>query len=112
MTLTSISPSVAAKVLVGLDKPLLGDVVGRMATTGEMPMHARTLIENRLVDVLRSMRSGKDASAGLTRVATVLNELDKEQVEEVMATLEETDSSEAEAIRARLFTFEEVVLLN
>lgn len=109
--LAGIAPPAAARVLVSLETALRSDVVGRMATMGEMPMQARKLIERRLSELLGSMRSGKDASAGVARVANVLNELDKEQVDTVLGELQDNGAADIEAIRAQLFTFEEIPLL-
>ncbi|MCR4268341.1 FliG C-terminal domain-containing protein [Nitratireductor sp. ZSWI3] len=109
--LASIAPPMAAKVLVTLDRSLRAAVLGRMASTGDMPAPAKKLIEKRLSDLLRSMRSGRDSAAGLTRVANLLNELDKAQVDEVIHELEVAGTSDVGAIRSQLFSFEEIVLL-
>lgn len=110
--LSGISSSIAAKVLVSLDKNLRTSVVSRMAATGEMPVQAKKLIENRMSDLLRNMRAGKDSAVGLARVASLLNELDKDQADEVIHDLELTGTSDVKAIRSQLFSFEEIVLLD
>ncbi|EKF18075.1 FliG C-terminal domain-containing protein [Nitratireductor pacificus] len=110
--LAGITPGAAAKVLVTLDKSLRGAVLSRIATTGSMPAPAKKLIEKRLGELLGSMRSGKDAAAGLSRVANMLNELDKAQADEVIHELEMSGSSDVDAIRSQLFSFEEIVLLS
>lgn len=110
--LASIAPSSAAKVLVMLDKTLRSAVLSRMASTGDMPAPAKKLIEKRLGDLLVSMRNGRDSGAGLTRVASLLNELDKSQADEMIHELELAGSSDVDAIRSQLFSFEEIVLLS
>ncbi|WP_292897001.1 MULTISPECIES: FliG C-terminal domain-containing protein [unclassified Nitratireductor] len=110
--LGGIAPSIAAKVLVSLDKNLRTSVISRMAATGEMPAQAKKLIENRMSDLLRNMRAGKDSAVGLARVASLLNELDKDQADEVIHELELTGTSDVKAIRSQLFSFEEIVLLD
>ncbi|CAN0655559.1 flagellar motor switch protein FliG [Nitratireductor aquimarinus] len=110
--LSGISPAIAAKVLVSLEKALRTAVVARMAATGDMPAAAKKLIENRMADLLRDMRAGKDSTVGLARVASLLNELDKEQADEVIHELERSGTSDVKAIRSQLFSFEEIVLLD
>lgn len=110
--LAGIAPGVAAKVLVTLDKAMRAAVLSRMTTSGDLPPMARKLIEKRLGELLRSMRSGQNAAAGLSRVATLLNELDKAQADEVIREMEMAGASDIDAIRAQLFSFEEVVELS
>ncbi|WP_295807303.1 FliG C-terminal domain-containing protein [uncultured Nitratireductor sp.] len=110
--LGGIAPSIAAKVLVSLDKSLRTSVVSRMAAMGDMPTPAKKLIEGRMTELLRNMRAGKDSAVGLARVASLLNELDKDQADEVILELEQTGTSDVKAIRSQLFSFEEIVLLD
>lgn len=110
--MTNLAPQAASRVLVLLDKAQRGAVVRRMATMGQLPIAAKQVIERRVAEILRAEANGKDASAGHARVASVLNELDKAQVDEVMEELRATGSEDVDAIRSRLFTFEELVNLS
>ncbi|KFB09205.1 flagellar motor switch protein FliG [Nitratireductor basaltis] len=112
VVLANIPPQAASQVILLLDKSMRGDVVRRMATMGQVPSSARAVIERRVSEILQAEANGKDASAGHARVANVLNEMEKEQVDEVMADLEAAGASDVDAIRARLFTFEEIVVLS
>ncbi|TIN03697.1 MAG: flagellar motor switch protein FliG, partial [Mesorhizobium sp.] len=53
----------------------------------------------------------KDTSAGQARVASVLNELDKPLLEEVMQDLEAAGTPDLDGVRARLFAFDDLPLL-
>lgn len=112
LILTKLSSQPAANVLVAMGKPLRGEVLKRMMTVGPVATAARQLIESRMREILRAEAGGKDVSAGQTRVANLLNELEKQQVDEVIRDLEEAGSDDVAAIRARLFSFEEVPLLS
>src|SRR5690606_18944198 len=56
--------------------------------------------------------NGRDVSAGQTRVASLLNELDKNVLDELVTDLEESGVEGIEQVKARLFTFEDIVLLD
>jgi flagellar motor switch protein FliG len=109
--LANIAPQAASKVIVVLDRSQRGEVVRRMASMGQIPSEARALIERRIAEILRAEANGKDASAGHARVAQLLNELDKSEADEVIRDLEEAGTSDVDAIRSRMFAFEEVVEL-
>lgn len=112
VVLANISPPAASKVIVALDKGQRGEVVRRMTSMGQVPAEALAVIEKRVAEILRAEASGKDASAGLARVARVLNELEKAEADEIIRDLEAAGASDVDAIRARLFAFEEMVLLS
>ncbi|WP_163267279.1 flagellar motor switch protein FliG [Chelativorans alearense] len=109
--LAHMAPQAASKVVLVLKKTQRGEVMRRMASMGQVPPAARIVIEKRIAEILRAEANGRDASAGQARVASVLNEMDKAQIDEVIGDLEEAGSEDVEAIRGRLFTFEEVVHL-
>jgi flagellar motor switch protein FliG len=54
----------------------------------------------------------KDSTAGQIRVAGVLNELDKDDLEELVGEMRAAGTSDIEAIRARLFNFDDIVQLS
>ncbi len=111
MVLSKLSPSAAAKVLLTLEKPLRNVVIARMATLSAVPETATRIVENQLRSRVLTDASAKDNTAGQVRVASVLNELDKPQLDELMQDLEQTGTLDLAAIRARLFAFEDVLLL-
>jgi flagellar motor switch protein FliG len=112
LVLSKLPPAVSAKVVLMLDKPVRGEVVKRMVSLGPIPPTALRIIENRLRAQLAADSGAKDISAGHTRVASLLNEMDKDALDEVMEDLEAAGSSDVAAIRARLFSFEDIAQLN
>lgn len=109
--LTQLSSSASAAILVTLPKAFRGEVVKRMMGTGTVTAAASKIIEEQLRTKLLGASASKDTSAGQSRVASVLNELEKSQLEEVMQDLAQAGASDLAAIRARLFSFEDVVML-
>jgi flagellar motor switch protein FliG len=111
MVLSKLAPSASANVLLTLDKPVRGDIIKRMMTMTSIPDAAIRIVENQIRTRVLVDSGGKDISAGQVRVANVLNELDKTQLDEVMKDLEEAGTCDLDGIRARLFAFEDIELL-
>lgn len=88
-----------------------GDVIRRMMSMTTIQDAASRIVENQLRSRILAENTGKDISAGQSRVASLLNEMDKEHLEEVMQDLEATGATDLDGIRARLFSFEDIVLL-
>ncbi|MDQ6433749.1 FliG C-terminal domain-containing protein [Mesorhizobium sp. LHD-90] len=111
LVLSKLAPQTAANALITLDKPLRGEIVRRMVSIAAIPEAATKIIENQLRNRVLGETNVKDMSAGQSRVANLLNELDKGQLDEVMQDLEEAGTPDIAAIRARLFSFEDIPLL-
>jgi flagellar motor switch protein FliG len=109
--LSKLSNQAAAAILVTLPKSRRGEVVKRMMSSGSVTPFAQRLVEDQLRAGLLATRATKDSSAGQARLASVLNELDKSELEDVMGDLAASGGADLEAIRSRLFSFEDVVLL-
>jgi flagellar motor switch protein FliG len=110
LVLSQLAPQAAANVLVTLDKATRGEVVKRMMSMTSVPDTALKIVEDQIRARLLVDTGPKDNSAAQMRVANLLNELDKNQIEEVMQDLEATGGN-VEAIRSKLFTFDDIPLL-
>ncbi len=111
LILSKLAPQAAANVLLTLEKPQRSEIIQRMMTISTIPELATKVIENQLRTRLLAASTGKDASAGQTRVASVLNEMDKTQVDEVLQDLEQAGATDLAAVRSKLFSFEDIPLL-
>jgi flagellar motor switch protein FliG len=109
--LSKLAPATAAATLLTLNKKLRGELVKRMVSLASVPEAAERIIERQLRERLLSESASRDTSAGQLRVAGLLNEMDKDALEEIMRDLEEAGAPDIEAIRARLFSFEDIPLL-
>lgn len=110
--LSNLASSFAAQVLLTLGKPQRGEIVKRMLALQDVVPEAATLIETELRSKLVEDNSAKASSGGQMRVASVLNELDKSQLDEIMDDLQMAGGTNLESIRAQLFAFEDIVLLD
>ena len=111
LVLSKLAPQSAANTLLTLEKPLRGEIIRRMMSIATIPDAATRIIENQLRSRVLGETNTKDTSAGQSRVANLLNELDKGQLDEVMQDLQDAGTPDLEAIRARLFSFEDIPLL-
>lgn len=109
--LSNLGAEPSARILVALEKTTRTEVVRRMITISQIKAPVRQLIERQMRALIYAESGGKDVSAGQSRVATLLNELDQAQVDEVMRDLEESGATDVASIRARLFSFEQIPLL-
>jgi flagellar motor switch protein FliG len=111
MVLSKLSPQAAANVLLTMTKPMRGQIIKRMVTMAAIPETAAKIVENRLRTSVLTETSTRDTSAGQARVASMLNEMDKSQLEDVMQDLEAAGTPDLDGVRARLFAFEDIPLL-
>ncbi|MGP2493653.1 flagellar motor switch protein FliG [Mesorhizobium sp. PUT5] len=111
MILSNLASQATAKVLLTLDKGLRSEILKRMVTLGDVPEKATAMVENQLRSRVLSDKSTKDTTAGQARVADVLNEMDKSQLDETMRDLEEAGTPDLAGVRARIFNFEDMPLL-
>lgn len=111
LVLSKLSPSAAANALLTLDKDVRNEVVKRMMSMAAIPEVATGIIEDQLRGRLLAESASRDTSAGQIRVASVLNEMDKEKLDEVMQDLERSGTPDMQLLRSRLFAFEDVIQL-
>jgi flagellar motor switch protein FliG len=111
VVLSKLAPQAAANVLLVLEKSARGEIIKRMMTMANVPEAAIQIVEEQIRERLLVATSTKDTSIGQIRVANVLNELDKDRLEEMMGELEATGAAGVDAVRAKLFAFEDIVKL-
>lgn len=112
MILANLASSASAGAIVHLPKSVRGEVIKRMIALGNVPDRARSMVENQLRARLDAEANVKDLSAGQARVASILNELDKSDLDAVMEDVEEAGAPDIETLRSKLFSFEDIVQLS
>lgn len=112
MVLSKLTPQTTANVLVTLEKPFRAEVVKRMMTLTKASETAERMVEGQLRDRVLTETSSRDTSVGQARVASVLNEMDKSQLDEVMQDLEAAGTPDLDGVRSRIFSFDDVPALS
>ncbi|TGV51566.1 flagellar motor switch protein FliG, partial [Mesorhizobium sp. M00.F.Ca.ET.149.01.1.1] len=96
-------PQTAANVLLTMEKPIRSQIIRRMVTMANIPDTATRIVENQLRASVLSQKTTRDTSAGQERVAGVLNEMAKPELDELMQDLEEAGTPDLAGVRSRLF---------
>ncbi len=108
--LSMVPSSFGAKVLMELSEERRADVINRTVNLKQVSPKAAEIIENRVVELMRAMDAEKNAT-GTVKVAELMNELEKEQVEQLLGALESLSKEAAEKVRPRIFLFEDLLTM-
>ena len=111
MVLSKLAPQTAANVLLTLEKPMRSQIIKRMVTMANIPDAASRIVENQLRVSVLSQKASRDTSAGQERVASMLNEMAKPELDELMQDLEEVGTPDLAGVKSRLFAFDDLPLL-
>ncbi|TIU12433.1 MAG: flagellar motor switch protein FliG, partial [Mesorhizobium sp.] len=111
MVLSKLAPQTAANVLLTMEKPIRSQIIKRMVTMANIPDAAARIVENQLRASVLSQKATRDTSVGQERVASVLNEMAKPELDELMQDLEEAGTPDLAGVRSRLFAFDDLPLL-
>ena len=108
-----LSPEKAAQVLNMLRPEQRDKVIDRLAVLAPTPVE----VGERVVEVLNAKLGMKQTRAltqtgGVTTVADVLNAMDKNISRELLTAMEERNPDLSQAIRKKMFTFEDLLLLD
>lgn len=112
LILSYLVPEKASEVLAMLRSELREQVIERLATLAPTPIE----VVERVVEVLNQKLGGKHTRAlnqtgGVKRAASVLNALDKNVSKSLLISLEERNPELGQAIRQKMFTFEDLSAL-
>ncbi|WP_275051888.1 flagellar motor switch protein FliG [Brucella sp. 10RB9213] len=102
----------AARLFVALPPQLRNAVVQRSLHIGNVAPAAAELLE----DVLRRDLLGRSDAGPLRahhgQIANIFNQLDRSEMEELMASLQDLNRDDLNRIKAKLFTFEDIERLS
>jgi flagellar motor switch protein FliG len=110
--LSQLAPSVAARLVSQMPPVQRHAIVSRMCSLRPLGGEAVAMLERALAaDLLRTVQksTGPDSRA---RMADILNRLEKEEVDELIARLEMARPADAEALKRMLFSFEDLPRLS
>jgi len=114
LVLAHMAADQAAVVLSGLPEDLQADVAHRLAvmdrTSPEIVKQVEAHLERRLSTVLQS--SDYSAVGGLQPLVEIINHSDRATERLILQGLEVLDSELAENVRAQMFMFEDIVMLD
>ncbi len=112
LVVASLHSSLAARVLAELPATVQSDVALRIATMSETnPEVIRDLevgLKEKLANVLTQEMT---AAGGVESLAEILNQAGRSTERNVLDAMAESDGALADQVRARLFTFDDLVML-
>lgn len=113
LIMAHMEPEQASQVLTGLPADLRADVALRLATMEEVQPEVLEELSSSLQDLLVASTGAHALSVGGSQViANILTRLDKNTEGGIMAKIAERNQSLADAIRALMFVFDDLIKLD
>ncbi|MBD8553475.1 flagellar motor switch protein FliG [Rhizobium sp. CFBP 8762] len=106
--LSMMPSSFSAKVLLQLPETQHADIINRTVNMKNVSPKAADIIETRIVEMLKELDAERN-SGGSVKVAEMMNELDKTQVESLLASLETISVESAKRVRPKIFLFDDIL---
>ena len=106
--LSMMPSSFGAKVLLQLPDAQRADIMNRTVNLKDVSPKAAQIIENRVVSLLAEIDAERNA-AGSTKVAELMNELDKPQVDTLLTSLETISKESVDKVRPKIFLFDDLM---
>ncbi len=108
--LSQMPSSFGAKVLLQLPENRRADIMNRAVNMKEVSPKAAQIIENRVIELVNAVEAERN-SLGSSKVADLMNELDKEQVDTLLDSLETISKESVNKVRPKIFLFEDILLM-
>lgn len=113
LVLAHLPTRFGAQILSGLESDLQAEVATRIAqldnASPEVVAKVEQSLQRRFGDV---RRRGNSSRGGVQELATILNSSDRATERTILSQLEATNAELAEAVRALMFIFEDIVILD
>ena len=108
--LSMLPSAFGAKVLLKLPDSRRADIMNRTVNMKNVSPKATQIIENRIQELIAVIEADKN-SIGTTKVAELMNELEKPQVDTLLESLESLSKEAAGKVRPKIFLFEDLLAM-
>ena len=102
--------SFGAKVLLRLPESRRADIMNRTVNLKNVSPKAAQIIENRVHDLINEIEAER-SSNGSTKVAELMNELEKPEVDTLLNSLESISKESVNKVRPKIFLFEDLLVM-
>lgn len=109
--LSKVAPDLAASIVGQMPADLRNSVMRRMLALKPLTEEAAGLLEEILAENLLSGVTSDGDSNLQSKLAAVLNKLEKPQMDEALRSIEAANPKEAKVVRGLLFVFDDIVKL-
>ncbi|MCB5202637.1 flagellar motor switch protein FliG [Neorhizobium sp. T786] len=106
--LSMLPSSFGAKVLLQLPESRRADIMNRTVNMKDVSPKAAQIIENRVVNLIAAIDAERNSN-GSAKVADLMNELDKPQVDTLLTSLETISRESVNKVRPKIFLFEDLL---
>lgn len=103
-----LPPSFGARTLLQLDETKRADIVHRAVNMKQVNPKIAEIIHKRVVGLVERLEADRN-STGAGKVADMMNELEKPQVEALLEALDTISAKDVERVRPRIFLFEDLL---
>ncbi|WP_439873026.1 flagellar motor switch protein FliG [Rhizobium leguminosarum] len=108
--LSMLPSSFGAKVLLQLPDNRRADIMNRTVNMKAVSPKAAQIIENQVMTLLAEVEAERNAG-GSTKVADLMNELDKPQVDTLLSSLESISRESVNKVRPKIFLFDDLMFM-
>lgn len=112
IVMARVEPAFAARVLALLPGPLRGDAMRRILVSKPVSEHVLHLVEEALQEDLFATATAPSATEVSAKVAGIVNQLDREQINEIIEGIAKSEPVLAEQLKSLIFSFEDIVGLS
>lgn len=105
---TQLPSSFAAKTLLQLPDERRADIVHRTVNMKDVNPKIAEIIHKRVVDLVQALEADRN-STGTNKVADIMNELEKPQVDALLGALGSISTKAVERVRPKIFLFEDIL---
>lgn len=106
--LSMLPSSFGAKVLLQLPESRRADIMNRTVNMKDVSPKAAQIIETRVVDLIGAIEAERNSN-GSAKVADLMNELEKPQVDTLLTSLETISKESVNKVRPKIFLFEDLL---
>ncbi|MFC3072509.1 flagellar motor switch protein FliG [Shinella pollutisoli] len=108
--LSMMPSSFGAKVLLEIPEEMRADIINRTVNLKDASPKATAIVEARVIEMIDALNAERN-SIGSNKVADLMNELEKSQVDEMLASLETVSTESVKKVRPKIFLFEDVLYM-
>jgi flagellar motor switch protein FliG len=108
--LSMLPSSFGAKVLLEIPEGQRADIMNRTVNMKEVSQTAAQIIENRVIGLINDIEAERN-TFGSAKVADLMNELEKPQVDTLLSSLETLSKEAANKVKPKIFLFEDLLLM-
>ncbi len=108
--LSQLPSAFGAKILMELPESLRADIMKRAVNLKNVNPQAAMIIEKRISQLVEEIEAEKN-STGPVKVADLMNQLEKPQVDSLLESLEQVSQEAAQKVRPKIFLFEDLMLM-